>query len=106
MSRIDPVRLADLEEVLDEVRSWSGIDDRGGGTFYLRKKPFLHFHAGHDSRRADVRRADGWVQIDLPEPAPAGVRRRFQAVLRAEYGDRVAPRVTTEVNRRRHSTAD
>jgi hypothetical protein len=92
MSRIDPARLADLEEVLDEVRSWSGVDDRGGGTFYLRKKPFLHFHAGHGSRRADVRRADGWKQIDLPEPAPAGVRRRFQAVLRAEYSERVAPR--------------
>jgi hypothetical protein len=88
VSRIDPDRLGDLEDVLAEVRSWTGVDDRGGGTFYLRRKPFLHFHAGHDSRRADVRRADGWTQIDLPEPAPAAVRRRLIAVLRAEYADR------------------
>ena len=88
VSRVDPARLRDLTDVLGEVGSWNGIDDRGGGTFYLRGKPFLHFHAGRDSRRADVRRAEGWVQIDLPEPAPPHVRRRFLTVLRDEYGDR------------------
>jgi len=88
VSRIDPTRLGDLEDVLAEVRSWTGVDDRGGGTLYLRRKPFLHFHAGNDSRRADVRRAEGWIEIDLPEPASAAVRRRLLAVLRAEYADR------------------
>ena len=88
MSRIDPARLRDLEDVLQEVRSWPGIDDRGSGTFYLLKKPFLHFHVGRDSRRADVRRAEGWVQVDLPEPAPAAARRRLLAALRAEHADR------------------
>lgn len=88
MSRIDPARLRDLEPVLAEVRSWTGVDDRGGGTFYLHRKPFLHFHAGHDTRRADVRRADGWVEIDLPEPAPARTRQHFLAVLRAERASR------------------
>jgi hypothetical protein len=88
LSRIDPARLGDLQDVLAQVRSWTGVDDRGSGTFYLHRKPFLHFHAGRDSRRADVRRAEGWVQIDLPEPAPATARSRFLAVLRAEYADR------------------
>ncbi len=88
MSRVDPARLGDLTDVLGEVRSWNGVDDRGGGTFYLRGKPFLHFHAGRDSRRADVRRPEGWVQIDLPEPAPARTRRRLLTVLRTEYADR------------------
>ena len=88
MSRIDAARLQDLEEILREVRTWPGIDDRGGGTFYLHKKPVLHFHTGRDSRRADIRRADGWLQVDLPEPAPAAVRRRLLTVLRTEHADR------------------
>jgi hypothetical protein len=88
MSRVDPARLADLADVLDEVRAWSGIDDKGGGTFYLHRKPLLHFHVGRDSRRADVRLAEGWVEIELPEPAPADARKQLLAVLRAEYADR------------------
>jgi hypothetical protein len=88
VSRIDPARLRDLVDVLGEVGSWNGVEDRGGGTLYLRGKPFLHFHAGRDSRRADVRRAEGWVEIDLPEPVPARTRRHLLTVLRAEYGDR------------------
>jgi hypothetical protein len=88
MSRIEPSRLADIQEVLGEVRSWPGIDDRGGGTFYLHRKPFLHFHAGRDRRRADIRGADGWIEIDLPEPLPAAIRQHLVAVLRAEHVNR------------------
>jgi hypothetical protein len=88
VSRVEPARLSDIEDVLDEVRSWTGVDDRGGGTFYLHRKPFLHFHAGRDSRRADLRQADGWLQIDLPEPLPSGRKRRLLAALRTEYADR------------------
>jgi hypothetical protein len=88
VSRVDPARLADVADVLAEVRGWDGVQDRGDGTFYLRRRPFLHFHAGRDSRRADVRTAGGWVQIDLPEPASVEDRRRLLAVLRAEHADR------------------
>jgi hypothetical protein len=88
VSRVEPTRLSDIEDVLDEVRSWTGVDDRGGGTFYLHRKPFLHFHAGRDSRRADLRQAAGWLQIDLPEPLPTGNKRRLLAALRAEYANR------------------
>ena len=88
MSRVDPARLEDLGDVLTEVRSWSGVEDRGGGTFYVHRKPFLHFHVGPDRRRADVKAAGGWIEIDLPAPAPAVARRRFLALLRDEYADR------------------
>jgi hypothetical protein len=88
MSRIDPSRLADLEDVLAEVRSWAGVDDRGGGTFYLHRRPFLHFHAGRQSRRADVRAAAGWVEIDLPEPLPEAARDQLLSVLSAERAAR------------------
>lgn len=88
MSRIDVTRLEDLAEVLQTVRSWDGIEDRGGGTFYLRRKPYLHFHVGRDSRRADVRGSTDWIEFDLPEPLPASAKRRFLALLRDEYEDR------------------
>ena len=88
LSRIDTARLGDLDDVLAEVRSWEGVEDRGGGTFYLRRKPYLHFHVGRDGRRADVRRFEGWVEFDLPEPLPAGVKKSFLALLRDEYADR------------------
>ena len=88
MSRVEPARLADLEDVLGEVRSWSGVDDRGGGTFYVQRRPFLHFHAGRNGRRADVRRNDGWLEFPLPEPAPVGLKRELLAVLRAEHASR------------------
>ncbi len=88
MTRVDPSRLADPEHVLGEVRSWAGVEDRGGGTFYLHRRPFLHFHAGRGSRRADVRAADGWVEIDLPEPLPEGARDRLLTAVRAERAAR------------------
>jgi hypothetical protein len=88
LSRIDSARLGDLEDVLIQVRTWEGIDDRGGGTFYLRRKPYLHFHVGRDSRRADVRGVEGWVEFDLPEPLSARVKRSFLRLLRDEYENR------------------
>jgi hypothetical protein len=88
VSRVEAARLADLQDVLGEVRSWKGVDDRGGGTFYVQRKPFLHFHASRDRRRADVRRDDGWLEIELPEPAPPRLKGELLAVLRAEYASR------------------
>jgi hypothetical protein len=88
VSRVEPARLADLEDLLGEVRTWPGIEDRGGGTMYLHRHPFLHFHAGRSSRRADVRGLHGWVEVDLPEPVPARVKDSFLSVLRDRYASR------------------
>jgi hypothetical protein len=88
VSRVEPARLADLADILGEVRSWSSVQDRGGGTFYVGRKPLLHFHVGRQGRRADVRGADGWLQIELPEPAPAPLKRRFLEEVRAAYAGR------------------
>jgi hypothetical protein len=82
-------RLADLEDVLRQIRLWEGVDDRGGGTFYLRRKPYLHFHASRDSRRADIRSLEGWIQVDLPEPVSPELKYRFLTLLRAEYEGRL-----------------
>jgi hypothetical protein len=78
-------RLGDLDDVLREVRKWDGIEDRGGGTFYLKRKPYLHFHVGRDSRRADIRDLEGWVEFDLPEPLPPAAKRRLLNLLKDVY---------------------
>ena len=88
LSRFDPTRLDDLSDVLAEVRGWPGVEERSFGTFYVRRRPFLHFHVGRDNRRADVRQTSGWLQIELPEPLPAAIRRRLRSVLRLEYEER------------------
>ena len=88
MTRTDVSRLEDLLPVLTELRSWPGVVERSPGTYYLRRQPFLHFHAGPAGRRADIRRPDDWLQYDLPEPSTAATRRRFLAVLRDVYGQR------------------
>ena len=90
MARFDLARLDDIARVLGDVRGWPGVEERSPATFYLRKQPFLHFHVGRDSRRADVKGADGWIQVDLPEPAPPGTATRLQRLLRDEYSRRTA----------------
>jgi hypothetical protein len=87
---IDADRLHDLQGILDDVRGWEGIEDRGGGTMYVRRQPFLHFHAGKHGRRADVRGVDGWVEVNLPEPIPPAVRRHLLTVLHDAYAERTS----------------
>jgi hypothetical protein len=105
LTRIDMGRLDDLEDVLNTVRSWDGVEEKGAGTFYLKRKPYLHFHVGRDSRRADIRCLRGWVQVDLPEPVSPATKRRFLALLRDEYEDRGAPARRHSAGRVTHSQA-
>jgi hypothetical protein len=46
--------LRDLEKVLAAVRTWPGISEPTKGIFYLRRKPFLHFHVKDGARWADA----------------------------------------------------
>ena len=94
VARIDPARLDDIHAVLDRIRGWPGVEERATATFYLNRRPFLHFHAGADSRRADVKGADGWTQVDLPEPCPASVAGRLRRILEEEYRRRTVSPAT------------
>ncbi|MCA9726970.1 MAG: hypothetical protein KC729_04750, partial [Candidatus Eisenbacteria bacterium] len=80
-------RLADLHEVLDEVRSWEQVQERSPGVFYLRRTPFLHFPVDKTDRRwADVRSGASWgSEIDIPFGASASVRRAFSKQVRERY---------------------
>jgi hypothetical protein len=81
--------LDDLADLLDEVRSWTGVVEKKPGVFYVRREPFLHFHLVEGKpRRADVKGRAGWVQVDLPRPASAVRRQALRRELRLRYGEK------------------
>ena len=83
--------LDDLTDLLDEVRSWTGVIEKKPGVFYVRREPFLHFHLVEGGRRrADVKGRAGWVQLDLPRPASAARRQILRRELRIRYRERGA----------------
>jgi hypothetical protein len=79
----------DIADVLAEVRAWPGIVEKGPGVFYLRRRPFLHFHlAAGGARRADIKGRAGWIPFDLPRPVSATRRRAFLRELRIRCRER------------------
>ena len=67
--------LADLEDVLETVRSWADIREKSPGVFYVKAKPFLHFHLNKAGERwADVRGSGDWEKVDVAKPASARAR--------------------------------
>lgn len=86
MTRIPPELLDDVADVIALVRTWEGVVEKKPAVFYLRRRPFLHFHLVEGvRRRADVKGRDGWREFDLPRPLPAAKRRGFLRELRARY---------------------
>ena len=89
MARTDPGALADLADVLDDVRQWPAVVERSTGTFYCRNQPFMHFHVGKGGRRVDVRTGEGWVQQPLDPPASPAARDELRRLLQQEHARRV-----------------
>lgn len=87
MAHCPLARLADLTDVLDEIRGWPGIREQSRGVFYVKRKPFLHFHVNADGRRwADARIGADWgPEIDVPEPASERAAKRFLREVRRRY---------------------
>ena len=92
MAHCPPALLADLSDLLAEVRTWPGVVEKQPAIFYLRRAPFLHFHLfPGPRRRADVKGRHGWVQVDLPPRMTARTRGALGRELRRRYGERVGP---------------
>ena len=79
--------LRDLEEVLAAVRTWPGISEPTKGVFYLRRKPFLHFHVKDGARWADAKIGESWGS-EIPIPLNCGQRAKakFLREVRIRYG--------------------
>jgi hypothetical protein len=83
--------LADLADVLAEVRTWRGVSEKHPAVFYLRREPFLHFHLfPGPRRRADVKGERGWFQLELPRTMTDRARRALGRELRRRYAERTS----------------
>jgi hypothetical protein len=90
MAHCPPELLADLGDLLADVRSWPGVVEKRPAVFYLRREPFLHFHLfPGPRRRADVKGRRGWVQLELPPKMTDRARRVLDRELRRHYGERL-----------------
>jgi hypothetical protein len=65
------VTLATHADLLEALRSLDGLVEKGKtpAHFYLRSRPFLHFHGTGDELCADLRRAQDWERIPAATPA-------------------------------------
>ena len=89
MARCPLELLDDLDGLLAQVRAWEGVTEKGPAVFYLRRQPFLHFHLVEGNRRrADVKTATGWTQLEVPRPISAARRRTLLNALRREHAAR------------------
>ena len=52
-----------LEPLLEQLRAIDGLRERKRGTFVLKSRSFLHFHAHGDEFFADVRLADDFERL-------------------------------------------
>ncbi|HEY9218131.1 MAG TPA: hypothetical protein VIO94_08785 [Phenylobacterium sp.] len=59
MKHAGPAALADLTELIGQLRTLPGLKEKSLGVFYRKSKAFLHFHEDPKGLFADIRCADG-----------------------------------------------
>ena len=72
MKHVSPAMLEQLEGLLRELRALGVLQERSRGVFYLRSKPFLHFHEDPSGLYADVKLG----QVFERYPVSSSVQRR------------------------------
>ena len=86
MAHCPPEMLDDLTDVLAAVRRWPWIREPKLGIYYIKRTPFLHFHALRLGRVADARDGREWGErISLAYPIGRTRRRAFLRELRRRY---------------------
>ena len=106
MAHCPPELLDDVADLIAEVRAWPGVVEKSPAVLYVRRQPFLHFHLFEGiRRRADIRAAAGWIQIELSRPLAAATRRRLRTELRRRYREKLTPAPARTGGRRAPATA-
>ncbi len=90
MAHCPPEQLADIHDIVDEVRSWERVVEKSFACFYIKAKGFMHFHVKGGERWADARCGKDWGdQIPLPLGATNAQRQRFLKILRGCYAETI-----------------
>ncbi len=72
--------------MLAEIRALPGVAEHAVGVFYLRRFPFLHFHANGAARWADAKTGRAWgPEIPLPFGASRKLKSAFVREVRTRY---------------------
>ncbi len=103
MGHTAPSKLADLKDILTEVKSWEFIKQKGIGIFYFRSVPFLHFHDKKGERWAHVKNGMKWETVSLPFRAKRIERKDFLKQVRKYYDQISKIRPTTAKIQKRRS---
>jgi len=61
--------LAQLTELLTQIRAVPGLVEKSPGVFYRKGRAFLHFHEDPAGIFADVRPGEEWVRLAVGEEA-------------------------------------
>jgi hypothetical protein len=78
--------LRGIADVLAAIRAFPDIQETRPGIFYVRRRPFLHFHVRGDARWADAKIGTVWgPEIPLPFDARARTKAAFVREVRARY---------------------
>ena len=57
-----------LGALLASLRARTALREKRPGIFYVKGRPFLHFHADRAGLFADLRQADDWLRLPVNEP--------------------------------------
>jgi hypothetical protein len=74
--------LKDIEPLLNQIRALEGIREPKPAIFYVKSKPFLHFHDADGKRWADAKNGDSWGKpIPLAFSATSADMKKFFAAV-------------------------
>lgn len=61
--------LAQLTDLLTQLRAVPGLVEKRPGVFYRKGRAFLHFHEDPAGLFADVRPGEEWVRVEVGDAA-------------------------------------
>ena len=73
MAHASSENLRGIADVLATIRGFAGVQETRPGIFYIRRRPFLHFHVRGDARWADAKIGTKWG-LEIPLPFDAGAK--------------------------------